>query len=45
MRTRLPQGHLLLYPFNSFFNSLKKRQSVPWAMSFWGLLLMYAPTG
>jgi hypothetical protein len=27
------------YPFNSFFSSLKNRQSVPWAISFWGLLL------
>jgi len=29
--------HLALYPFNSFFSSLRKRQSVPWAMSFCGL--------
>jgi hypothetical protein len=28
------------YPFSSFFNSLRKRQSVPWAMSFWGLDLI-----
>jgi hypothetical protein len=28
---------LLLYPFNSFFSSLRKRQSVHWAMSFCGL--------
>ena len=28
------------YPFNSFFSSLRKRQSVPWAMSFWGVLLI-----
>src|SRR5262249_9755517 len=25
---------LPLYPFNAFFSSLKKRQSVPWAMIF-----------
>src|SRR5438093_13550458 len=24
------------YLFNSFFNALRKRQSVPWAISFWG---------
>jgi hypothetical protein len=30
----------LLYPFNSFFSALRKRQSVPWAMIFWGLLLI-----
>ena len=29
-----------LYPFHSFFTSLRKRQSVPWAMSFCGLLLI-----
>jgi hypothetical protein len=28
------------YPFNSFFNSLRNRQSVPWAMSFCGLDLI-----
>ena len=38
--TRLLHGHLLLYPFNSFFSSLKKCQSVPWAMIFCGLLLI-----
>jgi hypothetical protein len=32
--TRLLHGDLPLYPFSSFFSSLKKRQSVPWAMSF-----------
>ena len=26
----------LCYPFSSFFNSLRKRQSVPWAMSLFG---------
>jgi hypothetical protein len=31
---------LPLYPFSSFFSSLKKRQSVAWAMSFCGLLLI-----
>jgi hypothetical protein len=35
--TRLLHGHLPLYPFNSFFSSVKKRQSVPWAISFCGL--------
>jgi hypothetical protein len=30
---------VLRYPFSSFFNSLTKRQSVPWAMSFCGVLL------
>src|SRR5215510_6085338 len=34
-------GHLPHYPFNSFFSSLKKRQSVPWAMSFCGLLWIF----
>jgi hypothetical protein len=29
--------HLPRYPFSSFFSSLRKRQSVPWAMSFCGL--------
>src|SRR5215470_12058777 len=29
-----------LYPFNSFFSALKKRQSVPWAIIFWGVLLI-----
>src|SRR5262249_46668216 len=29
-----------LYPFSSFFSSLKKRQSVPWARIFCGLLLI-----
>ncbi len=28
------------YPFNSFFSSLRNRQSVPWAMSFCGLVLI-----
>jgi len=28
------------YPFNSCFSSLKKRQSVPWAMSFFGEFLI-----
>jgi hypothetical protein len=28
------------YPFSSFFSALRKRQSVPWAMIFWGLLLI-----
>jgi hypothetical protein len=28
------------YPFNSFLSSLKKRQSVPWAIIFWGVLLI-----
>ena len=37
--TRLFHGHLPHYPFNSFFSSWRKRQSVPWAMSVWGLLL------
>ena len=30
----------LRYCFNSFFSSVRKRQSVPWAMSFWGLALI-----
>jgi hypothetical protein len=38
--TRLLHGHLPLYPFSSFLSSLKKRQSVPWAMIFWGMLLI-----
>jgi len=38
--TRLLHRHLLLYPFNSFFSALKKRQSVPWAMIFCGLFLI-----
>ena len=29
-----------LYPFNSFFSSLRKRQSVPCSMIFWGLDLI-----
>src|SRR5262249_15799202 len=41
--TRLLHRPRLLYPFNSFFSSLKKRQSVPWAMSFCGVDLM-SPT-
>jgi hypothetical protein len=28
------------YPFSSFFNSFRKRQSVPWAMIFCGVLLI-----
>jgi hypothetical protein len=28
------------YPFSSFFNSLRKRQSVPWVMILWGLDLI-----
>src|SRR5215467_12247786 len=28
------------YPFSSFFSSLTKRQSVPWAMIFFGSLLI-----
>ena len=28
------------YPFSSLFSSLRKRQSVPWAMIFCGLDLM-----
>jgi hypothetical protein len=31
---------LPLYRFNSFFSALRKRQSVPWAISFWGLALI-----
>jgi len=38
--THLLYRHLHLYPFSSLFNSLKKRQSVPWAMIFWGVLLI-----
>ena len=30
----------LFYPFSSLLSSLKKRQSVPWAMIFCGVLLM-----
>ena len=30
----------LLYPFNSFFSSLRNRQSVPSARIFWGLDLI-----
>jgi hypothetical protein len=40
VHTCLLHGHLPLYPFNSFFSSLKKRQSVCWAMSFWGVDLI-----
>src|SRR5215510_4217252 len=29
VRPRLLHGHLPLYPFNSFFSVLRKRQSVP----------------
>jgi hypothetical protein len=29
-----------VYPFSSFLSSLRKRQSVPWAMIFWGLVLI-----
>jgi hypothetical protein len=32
--------HLLLYPFNSCFSALRKRQSAPCAMIFWGLDLI-----
>jgi hypothetical protein len=32
--------HLPGYPFSSCFSSVRKRQSVPWARSFWGPLLM-----
>jgi hypothetical protein len=39
VRTRLLHRQLL-YPFNSFFSALKKRQSVPWAMIFCGVLLI-----
>jgi hypothetical protein len=28
------------YPFSSRFSSLRKRQSTPWAMSFFGVLLI-----
>jgi hypothetical protein len=28
------------YPFSSRFSSLRKRQSVPWAMIFWGVALI-----
>ena len=38
--TRLLLRHLPLYLFNSFFSSLRKRQSVPCAMSFCGLLVI-----
>src|SRR5262249_9436980 len=37
--TFLLHRHLPLYCFNSFFSSVRKRQSVPWALSFCGLLL------
>ena len=37
--TRLLHGPAPFYPFNSFFSSLRKRQSVPWAMIFWGARL------
>ena len=37
---RLLHRHLPHYCFNSFFSSFRKRQSVPWAMIFWGLLLI-----
>ena len=36
----LPHWCLPLYPFNSFFSAVRKRQSVPWAMSLWGLRLI-----
>jgi len=29
--------HRAVYPFSSFFSSVMKRQSVPWAMIFCGL--------
>jgi len=32
------------YPFSSFFNSLRKRQSVPWARIFCGLDLIIPPS-
>jgi len=36
MRIAMPFAHRTLptYAFSSFFNSLRKRQSVPWAMTF-----------
>jgi hypothetical protein len=40
VRTRLLHRHLPRYPFISFLSALKKRQSVPWAMIFWGVLLI-----
>ena len=41
VRTRLfPSQQVPPYCFNSFFSSVRKRQSVPWAMSFWGLDLI-----
>lgn len=33
-------AHQARYPFNSFFSSLRKRQSVPWAMIFCGVALI-----
>jgi hypothetical protein len=36
MHARAPPDH----PFSSFFSSLKKRQSVPWAMIFCGVDLI-----
>jgi len=40
VRTRLLHRSRPFYPFNSFFSALRKRQLVPWAMIFWGLLLI-----
>jgi hypothetical protein len=40
VHTCLLHRPLPLYPFNSCFSSLKKRQSVCWAMSFWGVDLI-----
>src|SRR5215469_2318586 len=39
---RHPTGPIIClgYPFSSFFNSLKKRQSVPWVMILLGPLLI-----
>jgi hypothetical protein len=38
-------GHRIqVYPFNSFFSSLRKRQSVPWARIFWGFDLIMPPS-
>src|SRR5262249_38890382 len=38
--TPMLHRHRPRYCFNSFFSSVRKRQSVPWAMIFWGLLLI-----
>jgi aspartate-semialdehyde dehydrogenase len=37
-RSEALRTRITLYPFSSFLSSVRKRQSVPWAMIVWGVL-------